>query len=136
MVYTEESFKDRVKEVTGGKGVPVVFDSVGAATFEDSLDCLAPFGTFVSFGNASGPVPPFNPGILSQKGSLYFTRPTLMSHIADPKDMKELAGWLFDYVSGGLAIEVNQRFPLKQAAAAHRALEARETTGSTVLLPA
>ena len=135
VIYTEENFKDRLLEITDGKGVPVVYDSVGASTFEDSLDCLAPFGTFVSFGNASGPVPPFNPGILSQKGSLYFTRPTLMSHIATPEQIAELAGWLFGYVENGLKIEVNQKFPLKDATAAHVALENRETTGSTVFLP-
>lgn len=135
VVYTEENFKDRVLEITDGKGVPVVYDSVGASTFEDSLDCLSALGTFVSFGNASGPVPPFEPGILSQKGSLYFTRPTLMSHIATADQIAELAKWLFGYVENGLKIEVNQKFPLRDATAAHIALENRETTGSTVLIP-
>lgn len=135
VVYTEENFKDRVLEITDGKGVPVVYDSVGASTFEESLDCLAPFGTFVSFGNASGPVVPFEPGILSQKGSLYFTRPTLMSHIATPELIAELADWMFAYVEAGLKIEVNQKFALKEATAAHTALENRETTGSTILIP-
>jgi NADPH2:quinone reductase len=133
IVYTKENFKDRVMEITEGRGVPVVYDSVGATTFEDSLDCLAPLGVFVSFGNASGPVPPFNPGILSQKGSLYFTRPTLMTHIGSEKAMRELADWLFGFVRGGLKVEVNQKYALKEAAAAHSALEARKTTGSTVL---
>jgi NADPH2:quinone reductase len=135
ILYTEENFKDRVSEITDGKGVPVVYDSIGASTFEDSLDCLSPYGFLVSFGNASGPVPPFNPGILAQKGSLYFTRPTLMSHISNAKDIAELAKWLFSYVENGLKVSVNQQFPLKEAMAAHTALEARNTTGSTILIP-
>jgi len=135
VIYTQENFKDRVAEITDGKGVPVVFDSVGASTFDDTLDCLSPFGVLVSFGNASGPVPPFDPGILSQKGSLYFTRPTLMSHISNAAQIAELAKWMFGYVENGLKVKVNQTFSLKEASKAHQALESRKTSGSTILTP-
>ncbi|MGE4218109.1 MAG: quinone oxidoreductase [Alphaproteobacteria bacterium] len=134
VVYTRENFKDRVKEITGGKGVPVVYDSVGADTFMDSLDCLSPQGFFVSFGNASGPVKPFETGILAAKGSLYFTRPTMATHTGTKEDIAELTGVLFDAMAKGLKIEVNQTYALKDAAQAHRDLEGRKTTGSTVLL--
>ena len=135
IVYTEESFKNAVMDITNGLGVPVVYDSVGASTFDESIDCLAKFGTFVSFGNASGPVPPFEPSLLSQKGSLFFTRPTLMSHIGTPNLVTELADWLFEHIDNGLDVEINQTFDLKKVADAHRALESRNTTGSTILIP-
>jgi NADPH2:quinone reductase len=125
-----------VKRITGGAMVPVVYDSVGKDTFMPSLDSLAPLGLMVSFGNASGPVAPFDLGILSAKGSLYLTRPTLATYTAKRADLEACAGDLFDVVkSGAVKIRVNQTMPLKDAAAAHRALEARKTTGSTVLLP-
>ena len=127
---------EEVKKLTGGAMVPAVYDSVGKDTFVASLDCLAPFGLMVSFGNASGAVPPFDLGILSAKGSLYITRPTLATYTAKRADLEATARDLFEVVqSGAVKIEVNQTFPLKDAAAAHRALEARQTTGSTVLLP-
>jgi len=135
IVYTRENVVDRVREITGGRGVPVVFDSVGKDTFEASLDCLRPRGMLVSFGNASGPVPPFNPGLLAQKGSLYFTRPTLMTYVAERDEHVATAHELFDVVrQGAVRIEVQQTYPLRDAAQAHRDLEARKTTGSTVLL--
>jgi NADPH2:quinone reductase len=136
IVYTREDFQARVKEITGGKMLPVVYDSVGRETFMKSLDCLAPLGMMVVFGNASGAVPPFDVGILAAKGSLFLTRPTLATYTAKREDLVASAEALFDVVrKGAVKIEVNQRFPLKDAAAAHRALEARQTTGSTVLLP-
>ncbi len=125
-----------VKRITGGAMVPVVYDSVGKDTWDASLDCLAPLGLMVSFGNASGPVPPVNLAVLSAKGSLYVTRPTLATYTASREDLVRSADELFDVVkSGAVRIEVNQTFPLREAAAAHQALEARRTTGSTVLLP-
>jgi NADPH2:quinone reductase len=134
--YDREDVVARVREITGGKGVPVVYDSVGQATFERSLDCLAPFGMLVSFGQSSGKIPLVDLGILSQKGSLYITRPTLMTYTAERNDLLAAANELFDVVqSGAVRIEINQRFPLRDAAEAHRALEGRGTTGSTVLLP-
>ncbi len=134
--YDQEDLVARVKELTGGKGVPVVYDSVGQSTFEKSLDCLAPLGMLVSFGQSSGSIPPVNLGILSQKGSLYVTRPTLMTYTAARSDLVATARELFEVVaSGAVRIEVNQRFPLREAAAAHRALEGRKTTGSTILQP-
>ena len=134
--YDKEDLVARVRELTGGKGVPVVYDSVGQATFERSLDCLAPLGMLVSFGQSSGSIPPVNLGILSQKGSLYVTRPTLMTYTAARGDLVAAAKELFEVVaSGAVRIEVNQRFPLREAAAAHRALEGRKTTGSTILQP-
>ncbi len=136
IVYTREDFQARVKEITGGKMLPVVYDSVGRDTFMKSLDCLAPYGMLVVFGNASGPVPPFELGMLAAKGSLYITRPTLATYTAKPEELAGSAAALFDVVQKGVVrIEVNQRFPLKDAAEAHRALEARRTTGSTLLIP-
>jgi NADPH2:quinone reductase len=136
IVYTREDFVARVRELTGGAGVPVVYDSVGKATWEGSLDCLSPLGLMVSFGNASGPVPPIEPGVLALKGSLFLTRPTLFSYAATRAQLEAMAAELFGVVrSGAVKIPVNQRFALKDVADAHRALEARETTGSTVLLP-
>jgi NADPH2:quinone reductase len=134
--YRQENFVERVRELTDGVGVPVVYDSVGKDTWEGSLDCLQPRGLMVSFGNASGPVPPVNLVQLSQKGSLYVTRPTLAHYTATREDLLACAGELFEQVlSGAVKIEVNHTYPLADAAQAHRDLEARKTTGSTVLLP-
>jgi len=134
--YREEDFVARVKELTDGAGVPVVYDSVGKDTFEGSLTCLRPFGLMVSFGNASGPVPPFELGRLAALGSLYITRPTLMTYTAQRADLENAAAELFDAVlTAAVKIEVNQTYPLAEAAQAHRDLEARKTTGSTILLP-
>jgi len=136
IVYSRENFVERVREITHGQGVAVVYDSVGKDTFMGSLDCLQPMGMMVSFGNASGPAPPFEPGILAAKGSLFFTRPTLMTYTAKREDLVASAGELFYVVgSGAVNIEVRQTYPLADAAQAHRDLEARKTTGSTVLLP-
>ena len=136
ILYTREDFARRVRDITGGEGVPVVYDGIGKDTFAGSLDSLRPLGTMVSFGNASGPVGLIDPLLLSQKGSLFFTRPTLMHYTARRADLEALATELLGVVtSGQVKIEVNQRFPLQQAAAAHIALEGRQTTGSTVLLP-
>ena len=135
IVYTEESFVDRVGELTGGKGVPVVYDSVGKDTFDDSLRCLQPRGLMVSFGNASGAVEPFRPVLLAQKGSLFLTRPTLANYTATRQELEETTADLFDVIgSGAVRIEINQRYALQDAAQAHRDLEARRTTGSTVLM--
>ncbi|HEX3347881.1 MAG TPA: quinone oxidoreductase [Acetobacteraceae bacterium] len=126
----------RIKQITGGAMVPVVYDSVGKDTFTASLDSLAPLGLMVSFGSASGPVPPVDLGVLSAKGSLYLTRPTLATYTTKRADLEHVCQELFDVVqSGAVRILVNQTFPLKDAAEAHRALEARRTTGSTILLP-
>jgi NADPH2:quinone reductase len=134
--YRKENFVERVKALTGGKGVKVVYDSVGKDTFEGSLDCLRPFGLLASFGNASGPVPPFAPGILGPKGSLYLTRATLFTHIATREATQAMADDLFAVVqSGAVKIRIDQRYALADAAQAHRDLEARKTTGSSVLLP-
>ncbi|MCC8988422.1 MAG: quinone oxidoreductase [Candidatus Contendobacter sp.] len=136
IVYTRENFVERVREITNGQGVAVVYDSVGQATFMGSLDCLRPLGMMVSFGNASGPVQPFDPGLLAAKGSLFLTRPTLMTYTAQRADLMVSAAELFQVVaSGAVRIEVRQTYPLAEAARAHRDLEARKTTGSTVLLP-
>jgi NADPH2:quinone reductase len=136
ILYREEDFVARVKEITGGAGCAVVYDGIGKATFPASLDCLRPFGTFVSFGNASGPVPPFDLALLSQKGSLFATRPTLFTHIAKREDLEAIAGELFEVVrSGAVKIPVHARAKLSEAAEVHRALEGRETTGATVLHP-
>ena len=136
IVYTRENFVERVKEITGGKGVPVVYDSVGKDTFMGSLDCLQPRGLLAMFGNGSGPVPPFDLGILAAKGSLYVTRPTLVTYTAKREDLEAGAADLFDVIkSGKVKIEINQTYALKDAAQAHRDLEGRKTTGSTVLLP-
>lgn len=135
-VVGHEHLAADVKRITGGAMVPVVYDSVGKDTFMASLDCLAPLGLMVSFGNASGPVPPFDLSILSAKGSLYLTRPTLATYTAKPEDLRAAADDLFAAVlSGAVKIRVNQTFPLKEAKAAHEALEGRRTTGSTVLIP-
>ena len=134
--YTKEDFVARVKEITGGQGVKVVYDSIGKDTFEGGLDCLRPFGLMACFGNASGPVPPFAPGVLAAKGSLYLTRQTLFTHIATRESTQAMANELFEVVgSGRVKIRIDQRYPLADAAQAHRDLEARKTTGSTVLLP-
>jgi NADPH2:quinone reductase len=136
VVTSKEKFVDRVKAITKGKGVPVVYDGVGKDTFMDSLDCISPLGLMVSFGNASGPVPPFNAGILAQKGSLFLTRPTLFTYTAEREDLVRAARELFSVVkSKAVKISINQTYPLSEAAQAHRDLEARRTTGSTVLLP-
>ena len=136
IVYTRENFVERVKELTGGKGVPVVYDGVGKDTFLASLDCLSPRGMLVSFGNASGPVPPFDILLLSQKGSLYVTRPTLVTYTAKRADMVRMAEEVFAMVKAGKIVnEARQTYPLKDAGKAHRDLESRKTTGSTVLLP-
>ena len=135
IVYSRENFVERVREITGGQGVAAVYDSVGQATFMGSLDCLRRLGMMVSFGNASGPVPPFEPGILAAKGSLFLTRPSLMPYTAERADLLASAAELFDVVGGGaVKIEVRQTYPLAETAQAHRDLEARKTTGSTVLL--
>ena len=136
IVYTEEDFVARVGEITGGEGVPVVYDSVGNDTFMGSLDCLRPMGMMALFGQSSGPVPPVNLAVLAQKGSLFVTRPSLMTYNAKREDLLACAEELFAIVlSGAVKIEVRQDFPLRDAAEAHRAMEARQTTGSTVLLP-
>ena len=134
--YAKEDFVARVKEITGGRGVKVVYDSVGKDTFDRSLDCLQPFGLLASFGNASGPVAPFAPGILGAKGSLYVTRQTLFTHIATREATQQMADDLFAVVgSGAVKIRIDQRYALADVAQAHRDLEARKTTGSTVLTP-
>ena len=134
--YSRENFVDRVREITDGKGVPVVYDGVGKDTWDGSLDCLARRGMLVSFGNASGPVAPFAAGILAAKGSLFLTRPTLMDYTATRPELEATAADLFDVVqSGAVKIEVRQTYALADAVKAHTALEGRKTTGSTVLLP-
>ena len=134
--YSKEDFVARVKDITGGRGVKVVYDSVGKDTFDRSLDCLQPFGLMASFGNASGPVAPFAPGILGTKGSLYLTRQTLFTHIATREATQAMADDLFAVVgSGAVKIRIDQRYALADVAQAHRDLEARKTTGSTVLMP-
>ncbi len=131
--YSKEDFVARVKDITGGKGVKVVYDSVGKDTWDKSLDCLRPFGLMASFGNASGPVPPFAPGILGAKGSLYVTRQTLFSHIATREATQQMADDLFDVVtSGKVKIRIDQRYALADVQQAHRDLEARKTTGCTI----
>ncbi len=133
--YRDDDWVAQVRDLTGGKGVDVVMDAVGASTFDGSLDCLKPLGMMISFGNASGPVPPFNLATLAAKGSLKITRPTLFTHIADPETCQQMARQLFDkVVSGAVKITIDQRFALEDVAEAHRALEARKTTGQTVLL--
>ena len=136
VVTSSQKLVDVVKEATGGKGVPVVYDSVGKDTFMDSLDSLRPFGLMVSFGNASGPVPPVDIGMLAAKGSLYITRPTLMTYTENRSLLEPMAQELFDMViSGKVKIPVNQRYALSDVAQAHRDLEGRKTTGSTILIP-
>ncbi len=132
--YATEDFQARVKEITGGKGVKVVYDSVGKDTWDKSLDCLSPFGLMASFGNASGPVTPFSPGILGPKGSIYVTRQTLFTHIATRESTQAMADDLFEAVlSGKVKIRIDQRYPLADVQQAHRDLEARKTTGCTIL---
>ena len=134
--YRSEDVVARVRDITGGKGVPVVYDGVGQATLMTSLDCLRPRGLLVSFGNASGPVRALDTLWLSQRGSLYLTRPTLMAYVADDKDLQDTAGDLFEIVkSGKVKLPINQRYKLEDAAQAHRDLEARKTTGTSVFLP-
>jgi len=134
--YGKENFAERVGAITGGKKLPVVYDAVGKTTWDGSLDCLRPRGLMVSFGNASGPVPPVNLGILSTKGSLYVTRPTLATHIASRADLLERASSLFGVVkSGKVKIETTGRYKLAEAQLAHRDLEGRKTTGSIILVP-
>jgi len=134
ILYKEENVVERVREITGGAMVPVVYDSVGKDTFQASLDCLQPFGLMVSFGNASGPVPPMP--LTALKGSLYVTRPSLAPHTASRANLEEIAGELIRMVSSGrIRVEIDQRYPLAEAAQAHRDLQARKTTGSTILLP-
>jgi NADPH2:quinone reductase len=135
VLYKKHNLSKRVREITKGAGVPVVYDSVGASTFEQSLDCLAPRGMLVSFGNSSGPVPPFEPGILAAKGSLYFTRPSLAAYTASREDLVKSAQSLFRAVKSGVKIRVDQTFKLKDIVKAHKALEGRRTTGSTVIIP-
>src|SRR4051812_13622213 len=136
VVTSREKTSERVKTITKGKGVPVVYDGVGKDTFTDSLECLSALGLMVSFGNASGAVPPVNIGILAQKGSLFLTRPTLGNYTSSPADLATAARELFAAVkSGAIKIQVNQTYPLREAAQAHTDLESRKTTGSTVLLP-
>jgi NADPH2:quinone reductase len=134
--YNKENFVERVKEITGGKGVPVVYDSIGKDTFTGSLDCLSPLGMMVSFGSASGPVPPFSLGELASRGSLFITRPTLFAYAAKREDLEAMAADLFNMVqSKKIKIDINQRYALKDVEQAHRDLESRKTTGSTILIP-
>jgi NADPH2:quinone reductase len=134
--YRSENVVARVRDITGGKGVPVVYDGVGQATLMTSLDCLRPRGLLVSFGNASGPVKALDTQWLSQRGSLFVTRPTLMAYVADDKDLQNSAADLFEVVkSGKVKLPINQRYKLEDAAQAHRDLEARTTTGTSIFLP-
>lgn len=134
--YNKENFVERVKEITGGKGVPVVYDSIGKDTFIGSLDCLSPLGMMVSFGAASGPVPPFSLNELASRGSLFLTRPSIFNYTAKRSDLDDMAADLFGMVeSKKVRIDINQRYALCDAAQAHRDLEARKTTGSTILVP-
>ncbi len=136
IIYTRENFAERVKEITNGAGVAVVYDSIGRDTFQGSLECLRPLGMMVTFGNASGPIPPFDTAELAKRGSLFLTRPTLFTYTAKRQDLLAMAAELFDVVlSGTLRIEVNQTFALADAAQAHSDLAARRTTGSIILLP-
>jgi NADPH2:quinone reductase len=136
IIYTRENFLERVRELTNGAGVPVVYDSVGKVTWDDSLSCLQPFGLMVSFGNTSGPVTAVNIGQLAAKGSLFVTRPRLVTYTAKPADLQATAADLFDVLaSGKVKAEISQAFALKDAAEAHRALEAGKTVGSSILLP-
>ena len=134
IVYSKQDFVAEIQRITGGEKLPVVYDSVGRDTFMRSLDCLKPRGLMVSFGQSSGAVEPFSPNVLAQKGSLYLTRPTMFTYTATREQLEQSAGELFAIVeSGKVKIEVQQRFPLKDAAEAHRELQARRTTGSTIL---
>ncbi|MCW7536405.1 quinone oxidoreductase [Aquabacterium sp. A7-Y] len=134
--YSREDFVARVREITGGQGVKVVYDAIGKDTWERSLDCLRPFGLMVSYGNTSGPVPPVSLGVLAAKGSLYVTRPSVFTHLATRESTQAMADELFEMVANGqIRIRVDQRYALKDVAQAHRDLEGRRTTGSSVLLP-
>jgi len=134
--YNKENFVERVREITGGKGVSVVYDSIGKDTFIGSLDCLAPLGMMVSFGSASGPVPAFSLSELASRGSLFITRPSLMNYTANRVDLEQMAAHLFAMVeSGKVKIDIRQRYPLSEVARAHQDLEARRTTGSSLLIP-
>ena len=136
IVYTREKFDERVRDITGGRGVPVAYDSIGKDTWQRSLDCLAPRGMLVCFGAASGPIPPFDLGLLARKGSLYITRPTLFTYAATRSALTTMAGELFAMVRAGkIRADIRQTWPLAEAAEAHRALESRQTVGSTLLLP-
>jgi len=136
ILYNDEDFAAKTRELTGGKGVAVVYDSVGQATFMKSIDCLRPLGMMVSFGQSSGSVSSFDPAILAAKGSLFLTRPSLMAYTAKREDLLAHARDLFEVVeSGAVKIEIKQTYPLSEAAQAHRDLEARKTTGSTILIP-
>ncbi len=136
IVYTREDFVRRVRELTGGEGVPVVYDAVGKTTFDGSIDCLRPLGMMVTFGNASGPVPLVDPLLLSRKGSLFLTRPSVFAYIARNEDLRAGAAELLEVIrSGQVKVDAGRSWPLAEAAEAHRALEARQTTGSLVLLP-
>ena len=136
ILYREENFVSRVRDITKGEGVSVVYDSVGRDTFLGSLDCIRPMGMMVSFGQSSGPVPPLDTGMLAAKGSLFLTRPSLLVYTARREDLLETAADLFDMVEKGVVrIEVNQTYPLSDAGQAHIDLESRKTTGSTVLIP-
>lgn len=134
--YNTENFVERVREITEGKGVPVVYDSIGKDTFKASLDCLAPLGMMVSFGSASGPVPDFSLNELASRGSLFITRPSLMSYTAKRSDLEKMAAQLFDMIeSGKVKADIRQRYQLSDVVQAHRDLQARKTTGSTILIP-
>lgn len=136
LLYREEDWVERVRQLTHGEGVSVVYDSIGRDTFMKSLDCLKPMGMLVSFGQASGPIEAFDPGLLAAKGSLFLTRPTLMTYTARRQDLLDSAAELFSMVeSGTVKVEIHQNYPLSNAALAHRDLEARKTTGSTILIP-
>lgn len=134
--YRSQDFVAEVREISGGKMCNVVYDSIGNDTFPASLDCLRPFGMFVSFGQASGPIPPFSISMLAQRGSLYATRPTLFTYIASRENLEVSSSALFDVIaSGAMKVAVNQRLPLSEAAKAHTDLESRRTTGTSILLP-
>jgi len=136
ILYTKQDFEEEVKKITGGKGVQVVYDSVGKTTFDKSLNCLAPRGMLVLFGASSGPVPPFDPHHLSQKGSLFLTRPTLVNYIASRAELEQRSSDLFGWIAAGkLRLRMEFEFPLKDAAEAHKALEGRKTTGKVLLIP-
>jgi NADPH2:quinone reductase len=136
-VYTTADFSEAVREFTQGRGVDVAFDSVGKTTFEGTLQSLRPRGMFVSFGNSSGPVPPFAPLVLAQKGSLFFTRPSLAHYTSTTAELRARAADLFDWIAGGkLSVRISRTYPLADAAEAHRALEGRSTTGKLLILPA
>jgi NADPH2:quinone reductase len=136
VLYTKQDFEEEVKQITGGKKVPVVYDSVGKTTFDKSLNCLAPRGMLVLFGQSSGPVPPVDPQILSQKGSLFLTRPTLVNYMATRQELQQRASDLFGWIAAGtLRLRSEFEFPMKDAAEAHKALEGRKTTGKVLLIP-